>query len=152
MSDLPVGVLSFVLVLALGTIVAGSTVAVKKMQRWIQIRKEQDRQLYRSRLLSSLETLDMALTGLNTAAYRGSEHLARERVCGLARAISAANWSGDDELRRLVSVMATHSDALIMAGRDGLEEENLDLLVGRIGETQREVYRRMEVLLDQAFD
>ena len=152
MSDLPVGVWAFVIVFALGAIVAGLIVAVRTWRRWTLAREEQNRQLYRSRLLSSLETLDLALTGLNTAAYRGSEHLARERVCGLARAISAANWSGDDELRRLVSVMATHSDALVTAERDGLEEKALDLLVDRIGETQREVYRRMEVLLDQAFD
>ncbi|MCP4536958.1 MAG: hypothetical protein GY832_07405 [Chloroflexi bacterium] len=152
MSDLPVGVLSVVTVLALGTIGAGLTIVAKKRRRWIQAREEQARQAYRGRLLSSLETLDLALTGINTAAYRGSEHLAQERVGGLARAITAANWSGDSELRQLVSVMVTHSDALITAGRDGLEDKDLDLLADRISETQRDVYRRMEVLLDQAFD
>ena len=151
MSNLPVGVWVFGIVLALGAIIAGLTVFVRRIRHWIQTREEQERQSYRRRLLSSLEALDLALTGLNTAAYRGSEYLAQERVCGLARAIGAANRSGDNELRRLVSVIATHLDALVTAGRDGFEQDDLDLLVSRIGETQQKVYRRMEVLLEQAF-
>jgi hypothetical protein len=152
MSNVPVGVLIFVVVLVLGAIAVGLIVFVRKRRRRLQMQEEQDRQLYRSRLLSSLETLDLALTNLNTAAHRGNEHLARERVSGLARAVGAANLSGDDELRRLVSVMAMRSDALVKAGRKELGEEDLNLLVRQIGETQQHIYRRMEVLLDQAFD
>ena len=152
MSDLPVGVLGLVIVLAVGVVVVGLTVAVRKRRRRVQAREEQDRQSYRRRLLSSLEALDLAMSNLTVAVHRGREYLARERVHRLAQAVSAANRSGDDELRRLVSVMATRSDALITAGRDGLEEEDFDRLVRQIGETQREIYRRMETLLDQVSD
>ena len=145
MSDVPVGVLGFVVALMLGAFAAGLTVAVRRRRRRVRAQEERDRQEYRRRLLSSLETLDLALTGINAAAYRGSEHLARERICGLARAISAANWSGDDELRRLVSVIAMRSDTLVKAGRKELGEEDLNLLVRQIGETQQQIYRRMEV-------
>ena len=151
MSDLSGGVLGFVVVLALGVIVAGLTVAVRKKRHRVRMRDEQDQQSYRRRLLSSLGALDLALTNLNTAARRGNEYLERERVYRLAQAVSAVNRSGDSELRRLVSVMATRSEALVTAGCDGLDED-LDLLVRQLGETQQEIYRRMEVLLEQVSD
>jgi hypothetical protein len=156
MSDLPVSVLGFVVVLVLGAIVAYLFVRARKPRQRAWIPEEQGRQWRHQGLLSSLGALDLAMTDLTTAALRGSEQLAREFESGLARAISAANRSGDDELCRLVDKVAAHCDALGTTGQDGLEdglrEEDLDRLVRQLGEVQRAIYRRMETLLAQVFD
>ena len=149
MNDLPVGVLGFAAVLALGVIVIYLIVTAREQRRWGWARKEQRRQWHRERLLSSLEALDAGLTGLTTAALRGDEQLARERVPRLAQAVSAVNRSGDDELCQLMEGVVACCDALGAAGRDG---EDFDQLVHQLVEAQRGVYRRMEVLLDQTGD
>lgn len=149
MSDLPVGVLSLAAVLGLGAIVVSLTVIARERRRRVLAREEQRRKLCRERLLFSLEALDAGLTNLVTAALQGDEQLARERVPRLAQAISAANRSGDDELRRLMEVVVARCDALGAVGREG---EGFDRLVHQLGEAQRKVYRRIEVLLDQVLD
>jgi len=149
MSDLPLGVLGFAGVLALGAIVTSLVVIVRERHRHAWEREEQRRKLYRERLLFSLEALDVGLASLITAALQGGEQLARERVPRLAQTINAVNQSRDDELRRLMEVVVAHCDALGAAGREG---EDFDRLVHQLGEAQRKVYRRMEMLLDQAFD
>jgi replicative DNA helicase len=149
MGDWPVGVLILVVILVLGALIAGLIVSVQRWRRWVRRREEQDRQSYRSQLLSSLEALDLAMTNLNIAMRRGNECLARERVHRLEQAIGATKRSGDDELHRLVNVMAERCDALVAAGQDGLEEEDFEQLARQLGEVQREIYRRMEALLAQ---
>ena len=106
-------------------------------------------QLYRERLLSSLEALDTSLTSLTTAALQGSEQFARGRVPRLAQALNATNRSRDGELRRLVDAVVTCCDALGATRRDG---EDVDQLVRQLGKAQRDVYRWMEALLAQTFD
>ena len=156
MSDLPVSVLGFVVVLVLGAIVAYLFVRARKPRQRAWIPEEQGRQWRHQGLLSSLGALDLAMTDLTTAALQGNEQLTQELESGLARAISAANRSGDEELCRLVDEAAAHCDALGTTGKDGLEdgfrEEDLDRLVRQLGEVQRAIYRRMETLLAQVFD
>ena len=133
MSDLPVGALGFVVVLILGALVAYLFVRARKPRQRAWVPEEQGRQWRHQRLLSSLGALDLAMTDLTTAALRGSEQLAQELESGLARAISAADRSGDDELRRLVDEVAAHCDTLSATGQgeleDGFREEDLDRLV-----------------------
>jgi hypothetical protein len=93
--------------------------------------------------------LDAGLTSLTTAALQGSGQFERERAAGIAQTTNAANQSGDDGLRRLVGVVVAHCDALSVTGR---EKEGFGQLVRQLGEAQREVYRQMEMLLDQTFD
>ena len=148
MSDLLTDVLIFAAGLALGGIVTCLVVSARKQRRGVWAREEQRRQWRRERLLSSLEALDAGLTSLTTAALQGSEQFAQERSAGLAQATNAVNRSGDGELRRLVEVVVVCCDTLSAAGREG---EDFGRLVEQLGEAQREVYRRMEVLLDQTF-
>lgn len=143
------GVLGLGAVLALGAIVTCVVVASRKRRRRVWVQEQQRRQSCRKRLLSSLETLDLAMTRLTTAALRGGEQFARERTTRLARVAGAVDQSGDDELRKLIEVVIADCDALSTAPREG---EERDRLVRQVGDAQREVYRRMEVLLDQAFD
>ena len=149
MSDLPIGVLGLAAVLVLGAIAIYLIVVAREQRRWVWAREEQRNQWDRERLLSSLQALDTSLTGLTAAALQGSEQFARERVPRLAQTINAADRGGDDELRRLVDAVVACCDALGAARR---EEEDVDQLVRHLGEAQREVYRRMEVLLAQTFD
>jgi len=149
MSDLLIGITSFAAGLALGAIVTYLIVTSRKQLQWAQVREEQRRQWRRERLLSSLEALDASLTSLTTAALQGSGQFEQERAAGVAQATNAANRSNDDELRRLVGVVVAHCDALSAAGR---EEEGFGQLVHQLGEAQRDVYRRIEMLLDQTFD
>jgi len=152
MGDLPTSVLIALVALTLCVLTTALVLSVRWRRKRVWAREEQGRQLYRSQLLSSLEALDLAMTHLNIAARRGNEQLARERVHRLGQAIGATMRSGDDELRRLVSVMAERCDALVAAGRDGLEEEDVERLAHQLGEAQREIYRRMEALLAQVCD
>jgi hypothetical protein len=149
MGDLLIGVLGLGAVLALGAVVTCLIVVSRKQRQRVWAREEQRRQSRRRRLLSSLESLDLAMTRLATAALRGSEQFAQERAVGLAQVVDAANRSGDDELRRLMEVVVARCDALSAAGREGGDG---DRLVRQLGEAQREVYRRIEVLLDQTLD
>jgi len=149
-SDLLIGLPGLAAVLVLGAVVIYLVVTAGKRRRWVWEQEEEQRhQWRREQLLSSLEALDVGLTGLATAALQGSEQLAWERVPRLAQATNAVNQSGDDELRRLVEVVVACCDALGAAGREG---EEFEQLVCQLGEAQRGVYRRMEVLLDQTLD
>ena len=148
MGDLLIGVLGLGAVLALGAIVTCLIVVSRKQRQRVWAQEEQERQSHRRRLLSSLESLDLAMTRLTTAALRGSEQFAQERAVGLAQVADAANRSGDDELRRLSEVVVARCDVLSAAEREG---GDWDRLVRQLGEAQREVYRRMEVLLDRTF-
>lgn len=152
MSDLLIGVLGFAAALALGALVAYLILAAKKQRQQSRAKEKQHRQWRHQQLLSSLGTLDAGLTNLTTAALRGSEQFEQERAAGLAQATHAANRSGDDELCRLVETVVARCDTLGMAVQEEREEEYLDLSVRQLGEAQHKVYRRMEVLLDQAFD
>jgi hypothetical protein len=149
MGDLLIGVLGLGAMLALGAIVTGLIVVSRKQRQRVWAQEEQERQSHRRQLLSSLEALDLAMTRLTTAALRGSEQFAQERAVGLTQVADAANRSGDDELRRLMEVVVARCDALSAAEREG---EHRDRLVRQLGEAQREVYRRMEVLLARTFD
>lgn len=148
MGDLLIGVLGLGAVLALGAIVTCLIVVSRKQRQRAWAQEEQERQSHRRQLLSSLESLDLAMTRLTTAALRGSEQFAQERAVGLAQVADAANRSEDDELRRLMEVVVARCDALNAAEREG---GDWDRLVRQLGEGQREVYRRMEVLLDRTF-
>jgi hypothetical protein len=150
MRDLLIGMLGLGAVLALGAIVTCLIVVSRKQRQRVWAQEELRRQSRRRQLLSSLESVDLAMTRLATAALRGSEQSAQERSVGLAQVVDAANRSGDDELRRLSEVVVARCDALSAAERR--EGEDWDRLVRQLGEAQREVYRRMEVLLDQTFD
>ena len=150
MRDLLIGVLGFAAVLALGAIVACLVLVLRRRRRRVRAQEEWRRESHRKRLLSSLETLDLAMTRLTAAALRGSEQFALERAAGLSRVTSAADWSGDEELRRLMEIVVAQCDALSAAERAGGDAR--DRLVHQLGEAQRRVYRRMEMLLDQPFD
>lgn len=145
-SGLPVGVLILTVALALGAIAVGLAVIFRQRRRAIQKRREQRRQWDRARLLYSLETLDLSLTRLTAAALQGSTRFAQERADWLAQATEAVGQSGDGELRRLMEILVARCDALGAAGREG---KSVDPLVQQLGEAQREVYRRMEALLDE---
>jgi hypothetical protein len=149
MRDPLIGVLGLGAVLALGAIVTCLIVVSRKQRQRVWAQEELRRQSHRRQLLSSLESLDLAMTRLATAALRGSEQFAQERAVGLAQVAGAANRSGDDELGRLMELVIARCDALSAAER---EAGDWDRLVRQLGEAQREVYRRMEVLLDQTFD
>lgn len=149
MGDLLVGALSFAAGVALGAGIVYLVVVRGPHQGAVRAREEQRRQWRRERLFSSLETLDLAMATLTTAAFQGAERLAQERATGLAQLTNAVNRSGDDELRRLVEVVVERCDALGAAGRGA---QGFDRLVQQLGDSQRDVYRRMEVLLDQTFD
>ena len=149
MHNLLDGVLGLGAVLAVGAIVACVVVASRKRRRRAWFQEEQRRQSHRKRLLSSLETLDLAMTRLTTAALQGGEQFVLERTARLARVTAAADRSGDDDLRRLIDAVVAGCDALSTVRREG---EERDRLVRQLGDAQREVYRRMEVLLDQALD
>jgi hypothetical protein len=150
MRDLLIGVLGLGAVLALAAVVTCLILVSRKQRQRVWAQEELRRQSRRRQLLSSLEAVDLAMTRLSSAALRGSEQLAQERAVGLAQVADAANRSGDDELGRLMEVVITRCDALSAAERR--EGEDWDRLVRQLGEAQREVYRRMEVLLDQTFD
>jgi len=149
MDNLLDGVLGLGAVLAVGAIVACVVVASRKRRRRAWFQEEQRRQSRRKRLLSSLETLDLAMTRLTTAALQGGEQFVLERTARLARVTAAVDRTGDDELHRLIEAVVAGCDSLSTARRDGGER---DRLVRQLGDAQREVYRRMEVLLDQALD
>lgn len=149
MRDPLIGVLGLGAMLALGAIVTGLIVVSRKQRQRAWAQEELRRQSRRRQLLSSLESLDLAMTRLTTAALRGSEQLAQERAVGLAQVADAANRSGDDELGRLMEAVVARCDALSAAEPEG---EDGDRLVRQLGEAQREVYRRMEVLLARTFD
>lgn len=144
--DLLIGVLGLAVALVLGAIIVYLIVAFRKRRQRVWAREEQRRQSRRRRLLSSLEALDLAMASLTTAVLQGSEKFAQKRAIGLTQ---AANRSGDDELGRLVEAVVVRCDALSVAERGG---EDLEQLIRQLGEAQRDVYRRMEVLLDQTFD
>ena len=150
MRDLLIGVLGFAAVLALGAIAARVVVVFRRRRRQARAREDGRRESDRKRLLSSLETLDLAMARLTTAALRGSEQFARERATGLSRVVSAADRTEDEELRRLMEAVVARCDALSAAGQ--AKGDARDRLVRQLGEAQRQVYRRMEVLLDQVFD
>jgi ABC-type nickel/cobalt efflux system permease component RcnA len=152
MGGLLIGVLSFATGLALGAIVIYLVVVSGRQRRRVRAREGQRRRGRRERLLSSLEALDAGLTRLTTAALEGGEPLARARAAGIAQAADAAHRSGDDELQRMVGVVVARCDALSATRREGMEVEEFDQLVRQLGEAQREVYRRMEALLDQVSD
>jgi len=143
------GVLGLGAVLAVGAIVTCVVVASRKWRRRVWVQEEHRRQSRRKRLLSSLETLDLAMTRLTAAALQGGEQFVLERTARLARVTAAVDRSGDDDLRRLIEAVVAGCDALSTVRREG---EERDRLVRQLGDAQREVYRRMEVLLDQAFD
>jgi hypothetical protein len=146
MGGLSATVLGFAAVLAVGVTVVFLIIIVRGHRRRVRAREEQNRALRYERLLFSLETLDVGLVGLTTAALQGRDQFARERVPRLAQVISAANRSGDEELRRLTDVVAACCDALSRATQEG---DRVDWLVHQLVDAQREVYRRMETLLDQ---
>jgi hypothetical protein len=143
------GVLGLGAVLAVGAIVTCVVVASRKRRRRVWFQEGQRRQSRRKRLLSSLETLDLAMTRLTAAALQGGEQFVLERTARLARVTAAVDRGGDDELRRLIEAVVAGCDALSTVRREG---EERDRLVRQLGDAQREVYRRMEVLLDQALD
>jgi len=156
MGNLLVGVIGFVAGLALGAVVtyllmtSRTPLIVSGMsRRSARAREERPRQWQRAPLLASLEALDLGMTSLATAALQGGDGLAPERAASLAQVTNAANRSGDDVLRRLVETVVAHCDALSAAGPGG---ENRERLVQQLGEAQREVYRRIEMLLGQTFD
>jgi len=149
MRDLLIGALGLWAVLALGAIVTGLIVAVRRRRQRVRVQEERRRRSRRKRLLSSLEALDLAMTRFTTAAFQGSGQSAQERATRLARVANAADRCGDEELRRLMDAVVARCDALCAAEREG---EPRDRLARQIGEAQREVYRRMEVLLDRTVD
>jgi len=149
MDNLLDGVLGLGAVLAVGAIVACVVVASRKWRRRAWSQEEQRRQSRRKRLLSSLETLDLAMARLSAAALQGGEQFVLERTARLARVTAAVDRTGDDELHRLIEAVVAGCDSLSTARRDGGER---DRLVRQLGDAQREVYRRMEVLLDQVLD
>ena len=149
MHNLLDGVLGLGAVLAVGAVVTCMVVVSRKRRQRVWFQEEQRRQARHKRLLSSLETLDLAMTRLTAAAVQGGEQFVLERTARLARVTAAVDRSGDDELRRLIEAVVAGCDALSTVRREG---EERDRLVRRLGDAQREVYRRMEVLLDQALD
>jgi len=149
MGNLLVGIIGFVAGLALGALATYLAMVSRTPRKPVEAWEEQPRRWQRSPLLASLEALDLGMTSLATAALQGSDGLAPERAASLAQVTNAANRSGDDVLRRLVETVVTHCDALSAAGPGG---ENRERLVQQLGEAQREVYRRMEMLLGQTFD
>lgn len=149
MHNLLDGVLGLGAVLAVGAIVACVVVVSRKRRRRVWFQEEQRRQSRRKRLLSSLETLDLAMTRLSAAALQGGEQFVLERTARLARVTAAVDRSGDDDLRRLIEAVVAGCDVLSTVRREG---EERDRLVRQLGDAQREVYRRMEILLDQALD
>ncbi len=152
MGDWPVWVIGFVAVLVLGAIVAYLRARARKPRQRAWIPEEQGRQWRHQGLLASLGALDLAMTNLTTAALQGREALVQELESGLAQAVSAANRSGDDELRRLVDEVTARCDGLDVSEQDGTEDQALDQLVHHLGEAQRAMFRRMETLLEQVFD
>ena len=149
MRDLLDVVLVLGVVLVVGAVVTCVIVASRKRRQRVWFQEEQQRQSHRKRLLSSLETLDLAMTRLTSAALQGGEQFVLERTARLARVTAAVDRTGDDELHRLIEAVVAGCDALSTARREGAER---DRLVRQLGDAQREVYRRMEVLLDQVFD
>jgi hypothetical protein len=149
MHNLLDGVLGLGAVLAVGAVVTCVVLVSRKRRQRAWFQEEQRRQARHKRLLSSLETLDLAMTRLTAAAVQGGEQFVLERTARLARVTAAVDRSGDDELRRLIEAVVAGCDALSTVRREG---EERDRLVRRLGDAQREVYRRMEVLLDQALD
>jgi len=149
MHNLLDGVLGLGAVLAVGAVVTCMVVVSRKRRQRVWFQEEQRRQARHKRLLFSLETLDLAMTRLTAAAVQGGEQFVLERTARLARVTAAVDRSGDDELRRLIEAVVAGCDALSTVRREG---EERDRLVRRLGDAQREVYRRMEVLLDQALD
>ena len=149
MGNLLVGVIGFVAGLALGALATYLLMVSRTRRKPMEAREERPRQWQRAPLLASLEALDLGMTGLATAALQGGDGLAPERAASLAQVTSAVNRSGDDVLRRLVEAVVAHCDALSAAGPGG---ENRERLVQQLGEAQREVYRRIEMLLGQTFD
>jgi hypothetical protein len=149
MHNLLDGVLGLGAVLAVGAVVTCVVLVSRKRRQRVWFQEEQRRQARHKRLLSSLETLDLAMTRLTAAAVQGGEQFVLERTARLARVTAAVDRSGDDELRRLIEAVVAGCDALSTVRREG---EERDRLVRRLGDAQREVYRRMEVLLGQAFD
>ncbi len=145
MGGLSATVLGFAAVLAVGVTVFSLIVIVRGHRRRVRAREERDRALRHERLLLSLEALDVGLAGLTAAALQGREHFARERVLRLAQVISAANRSGDADLRRLTDVVAACCDALVQAAQEG---DLVDSSMRQVIDAQRAVYRRMETLLD----
>jgi hypothetical protein len=149
MGNLLVGVIGFVAGLALGALATYLLMVSRAPRKPVEARDERPRQWQRAPLLASLEALDLGMTSLATAALQGGDGLAPERAASLAQVTSAVNRSGDDVLRRLVETVVAHCDALSAAGPGG---ENRERLVQQLGEAQREVYRRIEMLLRQTFD
>ena len=149
MGNLLVGVIGFVAGLALGALATYLLMVSRTRRKPMEAREERPRQWQRAPLLASLEALDLGMTSLATAALQGGDGLAPERAASRAQVASAVNRSGDDVLCRLVETVVTHCDALSAAGPGG---ENRERLVQQLGEAQREVYRRIEMLLGQTFD
>lgn len=155
MDNLLVGLIGFVAGLALGAAVTYLAMAFRAplivsgmSRRSARAREEQPRYWQRAPLLASLEALDLGMTSLATAALQGGDGFAPERAANLAQVTRAVNRSGDEVLRRLVEAVVAHCDALTAAGPAG---ENRERLVQQLGKAQREVYRRMEMLLGQTF-
>jgi len=148
MNELPVGLLGFAAALGLSAMVVVLRLIVRERRRKLAVREERRRERRRERLLLSLEALDAGLAGLIAAALQGDDQFERERVPRLAQAIGAANRSGDDELRRLMETVVASCDALNAADEGGRE---LGRLLRQLGDAQRQVYRRMETLLDREF-
>jgi len=155
MDSLLVGLIGFVAGLVLGAVVTYLLMAFRAplivsgmSRRSARVREEQPRHWQRAPLLASLEALDLGMTSLATAALQGGDGAAPEHAASLAQVTRAVNQSGDEVLRRLVETVVAHCDALTAAGPRG---ENREWLVQQLGEAQREVYRRMEMLLGQTF-
>jgi hypothetical protein len=149
MGNLLTGVIGFVAGLALGALATYLLMVSRTPRKPTGAWKEQPRQWQRAPLLASLEALDLGMTSLAMAALQGGDGLAPERAASLAQVTNAANRSGDDVLRRLVETVVAHCDTLSAAGPGG---ENRERLVQQLGGAQREVYRRIEMLLGQTFD
>lgn len=140
-------------------IVTAITAARRRRQRQRDKASEwQKRWWRRQQLLSTLKSLDLAVSKLAAAATQGNAELERESHIRRAQAISAATRSGDDELRRLVETLITHCEAL-KAGygykygdENGSEDERRRRIIQQLGEDQQEIYRRMKVLLDHTLD
>ena len=149
MGNLLVGIIGFVAGLALGALATYLLMVSRTPRKPVEAWEERPRQWQRAPLLASLEALDLGMTSLATAALQGGDGLAPERTASLAQVTNAANRSGDDVLRRLVETVVAHCDTLSAAGPGG---ENRERLVQQLGGAQREVYRRIEMLLGQTFD